>query len=101
MHGCIRALSHTTSLQNNYTRRYRIVEDIPKSVCKVDTVFINSVARSERNDACRAPDRSGAGAQFSARGRGASLPPARSNRKLGESRRARETWSSGNPSIDK
>src|ERR1700694_834677 len=88
------------SPQNNYTPRDGIVESIPESVFKVATISINSVDRSERNDACRARDRSAAGEQFSARGPGASLPTARSSRKCVESRRERETWSSGNPSID-
>src|SRR5437879_2517972 len=41
MHGCIRDLRHTTSLQNNYTPRDGIVESIPESVGKVATVFSN------------------------------------------------------------
>src|ERR1700675_4479611 len=100
MHGCIRDLRHTTSLQKNYTARDGIGESIPESVCKVATVFINSADRSECNGACRARDRSAAGAQFSARGPRASLPTARSSRKCVESRTERETWSSENPSID-
>src|SRR6267143_6029880 len=71
------------------------------TVCKVDTVFPSRAVRLERNGACRVQGRSVVAAQFSARGRGASLPTGRSTRKCAESRRGRETWSSENPSIDK
>src|SRR5437879_2372509 len=96
MNRCTRHLSHATSLQNNYTRQNKIVESIPHTLCKVDTVFPSRADRWERNGACRGQDIFGAAAQFSARDRGASLPTARSSRKCAESRTRRETWSSGN-----
>src|SRR4029077_3481638 len=74
MRGRIRNLSHAIFLQINYTRKDRIVENIPEGGIQKRTVIPTRADRSERNGGCRIPGRSGEGARFSARGRGASLP---------------------------
>src|SRR5260370_2193055 len=102
--GCIRDLSHATSLQiqkSTIPCGTELSSVSSEAVFKVDTVLPNCAARSERSGAYRIRGRSGEAAQFFARGRGASLPTARSTPKCAESRTGLGTWSSESPSIDK
>src|SRR2546423_7063528 len=63
--------------------------------------LISYAVRWEDNAGCRGPSRSGGGAQFSAQGRGATLPIGRSTRKCEEWRTGQGTWSWGSPWTDK
>ncbi len=101
MHGYIRDLSHTASLQIQEATipcGMGLSRTSREAVCEMDTVLPSCVARSARNGACRGRGRSGGGGQSFAPGREAFLPIAKSTRKCGESRTTPGTSSSGNPS---
>src|SRR6202022_3878738 len=67
--------------------------------CPDEKHTVSRVVQRIRSGECRGLGRSDAGGRSSARGRGAFLPTARSNRRSAEWRRERETWSWGSPWI--
>jgi len=98
---CVRYLSHTTSLQQLYPAGDQSRESPGQHDSNSIPGFFSCAGRWARNGACHGPDKSAVAARFSARGRAASLPTARSTPRCGESRTARGTWSWGNPSTDR
>jgi hypothetical protein len=88
---CVRCLSHTTSLQQLYAAGDHCRESLGQQDSNSIPGFFSCAGRWVRNGACRVPDKSAAAVRFSARGRAASLPIARSIPRCGELRTARGT----------